>query len=125
MITVAAGDVAAVTQMEKRGARVQLIEEGEETDLTQLARYLFSKEPPPQRTRSGELLWFSAPGEGRECVEIARRILKEADRGVSFDEIAIVIRPVQQYVGVLEHALTRAGIPAYFQILPVGRSSLF
>jgi hypothetical protein len=115
MITVAAGDVAAVTQMEKRGARVQLIEEGEETDLTQLARYLFSKEPPPQRTRSGELLWFSAPGEGRECVEIARRILKEADRGVSFDEIAIVIRPVQQYVGVLEHALTRAGIPAYFE----------
>lgn len=114
MITVPTGDVSAVAQLEKRGARLQIIEEANETDLSQLARYLFSKEPPPQRTRSGELVWFSAPGEGRECVEIARRILKEADRGVRFDEIAIVIRSAQQYVGLLEHALTRAGIPAYF-----------
>ena len=114
MITIAAGDIASVTQLEKRGARVQIIEEAEETDLTQLSRYLFSKEPPPERTRSGELVWFSAPGEGRECVEIARRILKEADHGVRFDEIAIIIRPTQQYIGLLEHALTRAGIPAYF-----------
>ena len=114
MITVPMGDVRAVTQLEKRGARLQTIEESGETDLTQLARYLFSREPPPQRNRSGELVWFSAPGEGRECVEIARRILKEADRGVRFDEIAIVIRPAQQYVGLLEHALTRAAIPAYF-----------
>lgn len=114
MITVPMGDVSAVAQLQKRGARLQVIEEAGETDLLQLARYLFSKEPPPERARSGELVWFSAPGEGRECVEIARRILKEADRGVRFDEIAIVIRPTQQYVGVLEHALTRAGIPAYF-----------
>jgi ATP-dependent helicase/nuclease subunit B len=115
MITVPSGDVSAITQLEKRGARLQITEEAGNTDLTQLARYLFSKEPPPQRTRSGELVWFSAPGEGRECLEIARRILKEADRGVRFDEIAIVIRPAQQYVGLLEHALTRAGIPAYFE----------
>jgi ATP-dependent helicase/nuclease subunit B len=113
-ITVPAGDVSAVAQLEKRGVRLQIMEEAGENDLTQLARYLFSKEPPPQRTRSGELVWFSAPGEGRECVEIARRILKEADRGVRFDEIAIVIRSAQQYVGLMEHALTRAGIPAYF-----------
>ncbi|HSF48665.1 MAG TPA: PD-(D/E)XK nuclease family protein, partial [Burkholderiales bacterium] len=59
--------------------------------------------------------WFSAPGEGRECVEIARRILKEAERGVRFDEMAIVIRSTQQYVGLLEHGLTRAGISAYFE----------
>jgi CRISPR/Cas system-associated exonuclease Cas4 (RecB family) len=114
MITVPLGDEAAVTQLEKRGARLQIVEEAGQTDLTQLARYLFSKAPPPQRARSGELVWFSAPGEGRECVEIARRILKEADCDVRFDEIAIVIRPAQQYVGLLEHALTRAGIPAYF-----------
>ena len=59
-------------------------------------------------------MWFSAPGEGRECVEIARRILKEAERGVRFDEMAIVIRSTQQYVGLLEHALARARVPAYF-----------
>jgi ATP-dependent helicase/nuclease subunit B len=114
MITVPAGDVSAVGQLEKRGGRLQIIEEAEQNDLTQLARYLFSKDPPPERTRTGELVWFSAPGEGRECVEIARRILKEADRGVRFDEMAIVIRSTQQYVGMLEHALARAGVPAYF-----------
>jgi len=114
MITVPAGDASAVSQLKKRGVRVQIIEKAEPNDLTQLAHYLFSKEPPPERTRTGELVWFSAPGEGRECVEIARRILKEADRGVRFDEMAIVIRSPQQYVGLLEHALARAGVPAYF-----------
>ncbi len=114
MITVPAGDAHSASQLEKRGVKVQVIEEAEQNDLTQLARYLFSKEPPPERTRTGELVWFSAPGEGRECVEIARRILKEADRGVRFDEMAIVIRSTQQYVGLLEHALSRADIPAYF-----------
>jgi ATP-dependent helicase/nuclease subunit B len=114
MITVPAGDASAVSQLEKRGVRLEIVEEAEQNDLTQLADYLFSKDPPPERTRTGELVWFSAPGEGRECVEIARRILKEADRGVRFDEIAIVIRSTQQYVGLLEHALARAGVPAYF-----------
>jgi CRISPR/Cas system-associated exonuclease Cas4 (RecB family) len=114
MVTVPAGDASTVSQLEKRGVRVQIREHVEQNDLTQLAHYLFSKDPPPERTRTGELVWFSAPGEGRECVEIARRILKEADRGIRFDEMAIVIRSTQQYVGVLEHALARAGVPAYF-----------
>ena len=114
MITVPAGDASAMSQLEKRGVRLQIIEEAEPNDLTQLARYLFSKEPPPERTRTGELVWFSAPGEGRECVEIARRILKEAERGVRFDEMAIVLRSTQQYIGLLEHTLARAGVPAYF-----------
>jgi CRISPR/Cas system-associated exonuclease Cas4 (RecB family) len=114
MMTIPAGDASTVSRLEKRGVGMRMIEQAEPNDLTQLARYLFSKEPPPERTRTGELVWFSAPGEGRECVEIARRILKEADRGVRFDEIAIIIRSTQQYVGVLEHALARAGVPAYF-----------
>ena len=101
MITVPAGDASALSQLKKRDVRIQLIEEAEHNDLTRLAHYLFSKEPPPERARTGELVWFSAPGEGRECVEIARRILKEAERGVRFDEMAIVIRSPQQYVGVL------------------------
>ena len=114
LITVPAGDASTASQLQKRGVGLQIIEEAKQNDLTHLARYLFSKEPPPERTRTGELVWFSAPGEGRECVEIARRILKEAERGVRFDEMAIVIRSTQQYVGLLEHALARAGIPAYF-----------
>jgi CRISPR/Cas system-associated exonuclease Cas4 (RecB family) len=114
MITVPAGDAAAVSRLAKRGVRLRSIEENEQNDLEQLARYLFSKEPPPERARTGELVWFSAPGEGRECVEIARRILQEAEHGVRFDEIAIVIRSTREYVGLLEHALARAGVPAYF-----------
>src|SRR5499433_2824343 len=114
MITVPAGDADTANQLEKRGVRLQIVEDAAHNDLAQLARYLFSKEPPPKRKRSGELVWFSAPGEGRECIEIARRILQEADRGVRFDEMAIVIRSAQQYVGLLEHALSRAGVAAYF-----------
>jgi CRISPR/Cas system-associated exonuclease Cas4 (RecB family) len=115
MITVPAGDVSALGELEKRGVRVRTIEQTEQNDLTQLAHYLFSKEPPPERDRTGGLVWFSAPGEGRECVEIACRILKEAGRGVRFDEMAIVLRSTRQYIGVLEHALSRAGVPAYFE----------
>jgi ATP-dependent helicase/nuclease subunit B len=83
-------------------------------DLARLRRFLFSTEVPPERDPSGELSWFSAPGESREAVEIARRLLKEAERGIRFDEIAILVRSPQQYIGVLEHALGRAGIPVYF-----------
>src|SRR5262250_3797327 len=110
MITVPAGDADTANQLEKRGVRLQIIEDTAQNDLVQLARYLFSKEPPPERKRSGELVWFSAPGEGRECIEIARRILQEADGGIRFDEMAIVIRSAHQYVGLLEHALSRAGV---------------
>src|SRR4029453_5181418 len=58
--------------------------------------------------------FFSAPGEGRECVEIARRILKEARRGVGFDEMAILVRSPHSYFGLLEHALRRADVPGWF-----------
>jgi ATP-dependent helicase/nuclease subunit B len=58
--------------------------------------------------------FFSAPGEGRECVEVARRILNEARRGTPFDDIAIVVRAPESYWGLLEHALQRAGIKAWF-----------
>src|SRR5262249_9499079 len=67
------------------------------------------------RGESGQAVsFFSAPGEGRECVEIARRIHEEARRGVRFDEMAIFVRAPEIYTGLLESALRRAGVPAYF-----------
>jgi ATP-dependent helicase/nuclease subunit B len=57
---------------------------------------------------------FSAPGESRECVEIARRIHEEAGRGTPFDQMAVLLRAPAQYAGHLEEALRRAGVPAYF-----------
>src|SRR5205814_1080911 len=69
---------------------------------------------PAPRERSGDVSLFSAPGEGREAVEIVRRVLDEAERGVPFDEMAIFLRAPQQYLGLLEHACARGGVPVYF-----------
>jgi CRISPR/Cas system-associated exonuclease Cas4 (RecB family) len=57
---------------------------------------------------------FSAPGESRECVEIARRILREVESGVPFDRMAIVLRSPNQYRAHVEEALRRGGIPSHF-----------
>jgi ATP-dependent helicase/nuclease subunit B len=84
------------------------------TDLAHLRRYVFTMERPPERARAGDVRLFSAPGEGREAVEIVRRALDEAARGVPFDEMAVLLRAPQQYVGLLEHACARGGVPAYF-----------
>ncbi len=58
--------------------------------------------------------FFSAAGEGRECVEIARRIRTLVKDGVVFDRIAILLRDPDSYLPLVEEALRRAKIPAYF-----------
>ena len=84
-------------------------------DLACLRQFLFNTDTrPPRRDLDGSVEFFSAPGEGRECVEIARRVLREARRGVRFDEIAILVRSPQSYSGLLEHALRRAEVAAWF-----------
>lgn len=56
----------------------------------------------------------SAPGESRECVEIARRIHREVARGVPFDRIAVLLRSPAHYRAHLVEAFRRAQIPAHF-----------
>ena len=85
-----------------------------QSDLASLRRYVFRSEPPPARQRAGDVRLFSAPGEGREAVEIVRRIFDEAARGVRFDEIAVLLRAPRQYLGLLEHACARGDVPVYF-----------
>jgi ATP-dependent helicase/nuclease subunit B len=82
--------------------------------LSRLQEFLFSPQTPPRGQQDESVVLFSAPGEGREAVEIARRLLQEAARGVPFDQMAVLLRAPQTYLGVLEHALERAGIPAWF-----------
>ncbi len=82
--------------------------------LGALQANLFATEPPTPVAEDGSVTLFSAPGEGREAVEIARRLMQEAARGVPFDQMAVLLRAPQTYLGVLEHALDRAGIPAWF-----------
>ncbi len=56
---------------------------------------------------------FSAPGENRECVEIARRILQEARHGVRFDRMAVLLRAPAIYGPHIVEAFRRAGIPMH------------
>jgi CRISPR/Cas system-associated exonuclease Cas4 (RecB family) len=84
------------------------------SDLANLRRFVFSRERPGVRDRTGDVTLFSAPGEGREAVEMVRRMLDEAARGIPFDEMAVFLRAPEQYLGLLEHACARGGVPVYF-----------
>ena len=57
---------------------------------------------------------FSAPGETRECVEIARAVHEQARRGIPLDRMAVLLRAPRIYAALLETALRRAGVEAWF-----------
>jgi ATP-dependent helicase/nuclease subunit B len=84
------------------------------SSLARLGSYLFTEPVPPQSTADNSVVFFSAPGEERESLEIARRILTEAENGIPFDRIAVLLRAPQNYSSLMEAALRRAGVPAYF-----------
>lgn len=86
----------------------------QDSSLARLGLYLFSGTTPPEGKADDEVVFFSAPGEERESIEIVRRILAEAEKGIPFDRIAILLRSPETYAGLLEAALRRAAIPAYF-----------
>ncbi|HSR54450.1 MAG TPA: hypothetical protein VLV83_26795, partial [Acidobacteriota bacterium] len=84
-------------------------------ELDSVRRWIFSPgDIPEPRERAGTVEFFSAPGEGRECVEVARRILIASSQGVPFDQMAILLRDPGIYLPLVEDALRRARIPAYF-----------
>jgi len=82
--------------------------------LRRLQMHLFSGAPAPQGELGDEVVVLSAPGESRECVEIVRRIRLEAERGVPFDKMAVLLRAPAPYRTHIQEALRRAGIPAHF-----------
>jgi hypothetical protein len=114
LITVPFGDLAALEKAGTLGVAPEMLEQSGPSDLAALRRNLFAGRRPPERTPAGDVRLFSAPGEGRECTEIARRILDEAKRGVPLDEIAVLLRSPQNYLGLLEHACRRSRIPVWF-----------
>lgn len=81
--------------------------------LGRLQAGLFSEAATPGQA-GDDVVILSAPGESRECVEIARLVHREAGRGTRFDRMAILLRSPEQYRAHLEEALNRAGIPAHF-----------
>lgn len=82
--------------------------------LAHLRRNLFLAEAGADEAADGAFELFSSPGEGLEAVEIARRMLKLAREGVPFDSMAVLLRSVQRHQPLVEEALRRARIPAYF-----------
>jgi ATP-dependent helicase/nuclease subunit B len=122
LATVPDGDQFARSALLELGGELETIEDtpaasspgADGSDLASLRRFIFTSATPPGRDRAGDVRLFSAPGEGREAVEIVRRVLDEAARGVPFDDMAICLRAPQQYLGLLEHACARGGVPAYF-----------
>jgi len=117
LVTVAAGDDLTLEALRGLGAREQQRDDAAPRDhagdLARARSLLFAGQVPPGEVR-GDVLFFSAPGEGRETVEIARRILDEARAGTPFDEMAVMLRAPDVYGSLLEAALRRAGIPAWF-----------
>ena len=94
------------------GAAPQELERDESpSGLDRVRTWLFSPQAPAADDSDDSLDYFSAPGEGMECVEICRRIRKAA---IPFDRIAILLRDADRYHPFLEEALRRSGIPAYF-----------
>jgi CRISPR/Cas system-associated exonuclease Cas4 (RecB family) len=113
LLTVAAGDDRTLLLL-PAGATVEESDRPGGTSALERVRHGLFSETASAGPDGSEVVCFSAPGEGREAVEVARRILTEAARGVAFDDIAVVLRAPDSYWGPLEHALARAGVPAWY-----------
>ena len=122
--TFPAGDGRAIALAETafRGAKVEHRAPAAKTATSALARLhggLFGdassavREAPLSIADGSEVEILSAPGESRECVEIARLVRGEAARGTKLDRIAVLLR-APAYAAHLEEALRRAHLPAYF-----------
>lgn len=81
--------------------------------IGRLHAHLFGPAPPVSRADEAVTV-FSAPGEGREAVEIARRLTALAEGGTPFDRCAILLRQPEDYRPYLQEALSRAGIRPWF-----------
>jgi RecB family exonuclease len=84
------------------------------SSLSRLRRFLFEEAAPAESPLDDTVSILSAPGESRECVEIARRILREAESGTPFDQMAVLLRSAEEYRPHLAEAFARSGIPVHF-----------
>lgn len=83
--------------------------------LRRLQRHLFNENTiPVALSRDDQVVIFSAPGESRESLEIARRVLALAGEGLAFDRMAVLLRSPEQYRAQIEEAFARARGPVHF-----------
>ncbi len=130
LATAPAGDRTTAKHLERIGLRIEsLPAEEDATSLSRMQQHLFEESAPPELALGDDVILLSAPGESRECVEIARQLLACSREGIPFDRMAILLRSPEEYRPHLEEALGRARIPAHFArgaILPdpAGRAFL-
>lgn len=114
LATVPAGDERTLSALELIQSERCTAPRKFANSLQRLQNYVFTDLPSDSYPKDSQVHVFSAPGEGRECVEVARRLLEEAKKGIVFDRMAILVRSPETYAPLLEAALNRAGIPAHF-----------
>jgi len=114
-LTLAADEESLRGLEETLGETAEVVLRRDQSTIGRVRQYLFAPHVPVADASDDTVEVFSAPGEGLECVEIARRIRKAAAGGLPFDRIAVLLRAPERYQPLLEEALRRASIPAYFQ----------
>lgn len=114
LATAPSGDPATERFLAPLFAALAELPPSEPSSLASLQRHLFGDATPEARPADDSVRVLSAPGEGRESVEIARQLLALAREGVPFDRMAVALRSPQEYVARLEEAFGRAGVAAYF-----------
>jgi ATP-dependent helicase/nuclease subunit B len=112
LATAPPSDAARVSQA--LGVAATALVEPRDTSLARVQQGLFREASPDGGPLGDDVVLLSAPGEARECVEIARLVLREAGRGVPFDQMAVLLRAPSQYRPLLQEAFARAGVPAHF-----------
>ena len=131
LATVPSGDQRTLERLRSHlvGAETTEAAETAAGALGRLQASLFSEGTATPAERGDDVVFMSAAGESRECVEIARRIIREAQTGTPFDRMAILLRSPTQYRAHLQEVLRRARIPVNFasgaiQPDPAGRAFL-
>lgn len=110
-------------------AAADLPEPDPQSSLQRAQAFVFEPEAPQPQPLDSTVVFFSAPGESRECVEIARKIQTLCRQGARWDSMAILLRDTKTYQPLVESALARAGIEGFFsagtqRAHPAGRALL-
>ena len=118
LATVPEGDETTLRALQEAldvASQIVLTGEDASAAVSQLQRYVFSGSAPSRPAATQDVIVLSAPGEAQEAVELARCIQSEAASGVRFDSMSILLRSPEAYTPLIEDALARAGVPAYFE----------
>ncbi|HEX9869080.1 MAG TPA: hypothetical protein VGC99_10865, partial [Candidatus Tectomicrobia bacterium] len=85
-------------------------------NLEALSERLFTRGPVGEAIEpDGTFTVIAAPGRAREVETIARRVRELLVRGVSPEQIAVVVRNIDQYGDLLESVCRRYRIPLWFR----------